>query len=132
MKFNQIDDKKEDVEVGAVKCRDLIKSWTDITEGEKYEMLEEMYDDQWYCPNVTSFKIQGDELTGASSFQMELTPDESLSPAIVKNSLLITTTLSRYFDVKDYSKKDYQKVIPFRTETIRLNPNVTQNSVSQV
>ena len=80
----------------AVLCNELIKSWTDITDDEKDEMLIELDSDDWYCPNTTSLKLQGDELTGYFNFVVYLRPpNNSISDDFIKNTYVVTTTLSR-------------------------------------
>ena len=84
------------INVEAVKCNELIKSWTDITDEEKDEMLNELNNDNWYCPNTTSLKLQGDLLTGFFSFSVFIKPPHnSISDEFIKNTFVVTTTLSR-------------------------------------
>ena len=101
------------INVEAVKCNELIKSWTDITDDEKDEMYNELFEDNWYCPNTTSLKLQGDLLIGFFNFFVFIKPPHnSISDEFIKNTYVLTTTLSRYFDIKNYNKKGYQKVFP--------------------
>ena len=61
-------DSEEADDIKTVDCKELINSWTDIAEGERESLLEEI-DLQPFpmlCPNVTSFEVSSGEFATKS------------------------------------------------------------------
>ena len=58
------DDGLLDKEVPVVNCADLIESFTDLKDDEKKSMIDTLVLPKYQlCPNITSFRIQGNVIS---------------------------------------------------------------------
>ena len=84
-------------------CKDLINSWTDISEAERDAFLTEMpYPDIQLCPNTTSLLVTGDIFWETYFSLRIIATQEAYDLGIIERSEFFKGVLTRYFNAEKF------------------------------
>ena len=54
------------------------------------------------CPNTTSITLEGNSISGAAFFELNLVPIDLTSGNFVDNTMVISSVISRYFEADEW------------------------------
>ena len=99
--------------IDTILCADLINSWTDLSEGERDSLLEEIiYPEYMLCPNTESIYVEGAGYEPNSTyFNLAVWAWEDTPSEIIGETVMVRTDVSRYFNAKQYEENGYEGAI---------------------
>ena len=108
-------------EVEAVYCSDLIKSWTNITEGERDSLLGEiLYPEAMLCPNTTDITVKGGA-NGDVYFDLNIIGTETaVELGVVDMTMIYKADITRYFNAEQYEDDGFQPAITLYQDQLYL------------
>ena len=77
----------------------------DISDQEKVDMKNELAASEYLCPDVKSIELQGN-FDGTYHFGLGIRPTNQ-GETKLDNTMIVTKTLSRFFQAGDYNKNGY-------------------------
>ena len=94
--------------IEAVKCNDLINSWTDLSEDERNDLKDELfYQNSMICPNTTTLQVRG-EIFSELAFELQVNAtDAAIEQGIIGQSSVYSAAIGRYFSVDQYKSNGY-------------------------
>ena len=78
----------------------------DISDQEKVDMKNELAATEYLCPDVKSIELQGNFVGGTYQFGLSIWPTNQ-GEMKLDNTMIVTKTLSRFFQAGDYNKNGY-------------------------
>ena len=101
----------EVLDVDTLNCVDVVKSWTDVDEGERDSILNELetLDSSFLCPNFTSFELLAG-LFPAEGLYLNLTRTAE-GKAYDGNHFVYQIDVTQYFTADFYNENGFQNAI---------------------
>ena len=106
------------LKIDIIDCKELVNTWTDISEGERQSILDELdlTDDPdaiLKCPNATSFQLSSYAQNALDNkkekFRLVVKAIDATVIDLTTAVSLYSSEISRYFNAEDFAENGYQE-----------------------
>ena len=111
----------KDSDINTIPCTELIESWTDISQAERDNYMEELISPNVLCPNLTEFSVKGGETSAIRlSLSLVVYPTEE-GRLYTGLTFVASADITKYFSAGDYKSLGFQEAITLEQQGIYMN-----------